>query len=319
MNIPTTVVEAGIVGHVYASILPSFLPLNFKASVLNAALLYQVEGKGPLIKAANCIFDNVAVSPGNPISFGLLIEPNFVNNAIVDTMKEAAIFMVNDTDYARNARLGYLSLTGLNGAVFDVMDEAYMQAPELYLYRPWTFDIRPSNPISKQGFEIVPLEFAITFPNTGPLHINLGQLKFSIDTGHKDILLLQSKGSVVVKNYLEGGASGISNPENGIFEIKLPWSNFNPIDFFKHLIDLIRNRDFSIDLDLVRPGFGPIPWFNKLLKEILTLKELKAFIPVLISMIGRIHFKLFGIPITHRHASDFMEQSNQMLSRWNMK
>ena len=270
--------------------------------MFNAAILYQIAGEGPLIKAADASFDNLSVSPGKPVSFGVLIEPNFENNSIVDVMKEAVLFMLNDTDYAQNARLGYIKLTGLNGAVFDLMDEAYMQAPDLYLYRPLTFDVRAVNPLTKQGVEIVPLEFVVTFPNTGPLHINLGQMKVSIDAGDQDIIVLESKGSIVVKNVLEGGAID-TNPENGVFGIKFPWSNFNPVHFIRNLIELMRKRDFSMDVDLIRPGFGPVEWLNRLTKELVSMQEVKALIPVLISMIGRIHFKLFGIPITHRGSS----------------
>lgn len=316
-NIAATVVDAGVSAPVISSVLPTFFPLNITLPKSTAAILYQIEGKGDLIRGANVTFDDLSVSPGNPISFDILVEPIFENNAIVDVMKEAVLFMFNDQDFAQHAHLGYIKMTGTNGAVFDIMDIAYMQAPDLYLYKPWSFDVRPSNPISKLGVDIIPLEFIISFPNTGPLHINLGQMKVSIDAGDDDIILLQSKGSVVVKNVLEGGATG-TNPENGIFEVKLPWSNFNPIRFFRNMIRLMRKRDFSADVDLIRPGFGPVMWFNRLVKEVLSMNEVKAFIPVIIAMIGRIHFKIFGIPITHRHeANAFMDSSNEILSRWN--
>jgi hypothetical protein len=311
-----TVVDAGVSGSVTASVLPSFFPLVMNLTKFTAAILYQIEGEGPLIRAANATFQDVTVSPGNPITFDVLIEPIFENDAMVLAMKEAVLYMFNEQDYAQHARLGYIILTGTNGATFDLMQDASFQAPELFLYRPWTFDVLPSNPISKLGVEIVPLDFVVTFPNTGPLHINLGQMKVSIDAGHEEVIILESKGSIVIKNVLEGGAFG-NNPENGVFEVKLPWSNFNPIRFFKNLMALMRKRDFSVDIDVIRPGFGRVMWFNKLIKEVLSLKEIMAFIPVLIAMIGRIHFKLFGIPITHRHgAGTFMDQSEEILNQW---
>jgi hypothetical protein len=303
------------VASVVASVLPPFFPLVFNIPKLYAAILYQIEGNGPLIRAANVTFNNMTVSPGNPINFGVFIGPNFENNAIVEVMKEAALFMFNDQDYAQNARLGHVVLTGTNGAIFDIMGNAYFQAPDLYLYKPWTFDMRPSNPISKWGLEMIPLDFIVTFPNTGPLHLNLGQMKISIDAGHEDMIVLQSKGSIVIKNVQEGGANG-KNPENGVFEVKLPWTIFNPVKFFKNLIGMLRKRDLSMDIDVIRPGFGRVLWFNRLVKEVLSLKEIKRFIPVLIAMIGRIHFKILGIPITHRHAGTFMDQSDKVLNQW---
>jgi hypothetical protein len=301
-NIPTIVNDKGIQATVFAKALP--IPLNFKAPIFNASILYQVKGVGPVYHVAWVNFDHLKVTPGQPISMECLISPDFAENGIINPLKESVLFLLGGGDYAQNARLGYMTLRGSNGAPFDIMDTSYMQAPDLYFYKPITLDIKPSNPIRRDGLELVPLKFVVTFPNTGPLHLDIGILKISVIDGDRDLVNLIAPGPIVIKNVLEGGdLPTVTNPENGDLRVILPWSDFNPIKFFKHLLEFLNPKKYGLAIDLVRPNQGPLEWIRKVVKGILDMDEIKAFIPVLFSLIGRIHWKIFGKQITHRKAA----------------
>jgi hypothetical protein len=125
-NIPAIVNNRGIIGRVYAKPLPMSFPLQFKAPEFNCSVLYQVKGQGIMNHALQALFDNVDISPGLPIymGFGLIPDPN--PNGFFESIDEAILFLLNGTDYAQNARLGWVTIRGVNGAVFDIMSEAYM-------------------------------------------------------------------------------------------------------------------------------------------------------------------------------------------------
>lgn len=313
-NIPTLVNNKGIEATVFAKELPSFLPVTFKCPVFNASILYQVKGAGPLLHAADVLFTNMEVVPKKPISMEVLIVPDFERDQIVEALKEAVPFMLNGTDYCQNARLGHMTIQGSTGAVFDIMSQGYFQAPELYFYKPISLAVRPSNPFRKAGLEIIPVEFAITFPNPGPLHLDVGDFDIAINNDGRELITVQTPGSVVIKNAMHGGNDlSIPNPDNGIFRVLLPWKNLNPLEFFKHLLGLLNPKKYSLSVDVIRPSEGPIMWIRELASKLVDKDEIKVFIPVLMSLVGRIHWKLFGIKLNHR--KDELEGSQEFLDR----
>jgi hypothetical protein len=323
VNIPTVVMNRGILADVYAKQLPDSFPLTFKSREFNCSILYQVKGEGPMLHAADAIFDRMDISPGKPITMRVLIVPDLRPNSVLESLDEAILFFLNGTDYAQNARLGYLTIYGSKGHPFDIMSEAYMQAPDLYVWKPVTLSIKPSNPVRKDGFELIPLDFALLFPNTGPLHLDIGQFKISIMNQNRELLNIGNEGPMIVKNVLEGAdRPDVLNPINGVFKAMLPWSDFNPISFFKHLLDSLNVFKYHFEVNVIRPGEGNIWWINAMAKHIVRLPEIKALIPVILGLIKRIHWKIFGISLNHRRMlpgmdEDGLDETDQLIARYN--
>ncbi|KAL2918836.1 hypothetical protein HK105_201670 [Polyrhizophydium stewartii] len=298
-DIQAAVVDGGIQTSVRADKIP--IPLLFKPDTINAKITYQLGGAGDMYTVAGVEFTNVKIQPGQDLTFDLFLRAavDDTDKGIYKPLAEDLQFLLTWADYAQHARLGYITFGRAGGTMFRPLDQGYLQAPDLYLWQPITIDITGANPFGdiSHGLELF---FApvISFPNPGPLHLNAGELVFSVnDHNGKGILEASTRGDLTVLNNLEGGNDngGAKNPLNGKIYITFPWNDINPIELFTILGDLFSGK-LSIDLALLRNG-KRIDWIDKAVKALGSSGALAGLPKLLGAILAHIKIKIFGIPI----------------------
>ena len=270
-------------------------PLKIGIKQVEANILYQLKGKGKMLHVATAFLDEFKWVPGKPMSSRSSIKPDLdPRNGAADSLREALPFLIAGKDFAKNARLGRFKITGSTGAVFDALGESYFQAPEILFWKPISVDVRLSEAPSSAG--MLPIEVSISFPNKGPLHMELGEIVIDVLSAGISMATVTNGGSLIVKNQKELSKPGSQNPENAVFRTKLKLFEMNPADIGKNIMDILNPFKYSIKMDIRNPD-GPVPWLDQMIAQIFTKNALVQFIPAGISFLSSIKYNFFGMKL----------------------
>ncbi|KAJ3268477.1 hypothetical protein HDV01_002718 [Terramyces sp. JEL0728] len=258
-NIDASIQLAGI--HAAATLPDLGLPLNFKAT-LNSIAKWDIGKKRDPTK-----FVPIGLVVGKPFTLphvDLLVEiPTVGSNqpfppqtvAVVAAMTDLMVSVATFQSFAESAVIGFVSLVGSNGAVFNILADAYLFGPSgLSLHNVIEMDLvndqythfwddvnkYPNHdPTASQGPGVSaqdnPVIAQISVINNSPLHLDVGQVVVWAGQnptvwGQPDLtnaisLYMSSIGNVVLLNKNEGGnvLSDAGMPTVGLFEGNL-WS-----------------------------------------------------------------------------------------------
>ncbi|KAJ3411177.1 hypothetical protein HDV05_002643 [Chytridiales sp. JEL 0842] len=323
-DIQAQVLGVGIQSHVVTRPLPASLPISANLGTVAAKVLWRMEGKKERqYTVVDAYFTNVKIAPNQPISFDLLLAPDMGERGVLTPLNEAIPYLVQFEDYAQHAWLGAVNLykgeAGV-GEPFSIFRNSMFRAPDLYLWQPITIKPVASNIFTREGLRFK-LEFS--FPNPGPLHLNVGSIVAGIKDrdDRTDIIRLSTPGPVVVQNVNEGanengGRDAVLNNE---FEIVIPWSDFNPFTFFGRLVDLIEPlKNYDIVIETIRPGEGPVSWVNKCLEQ-LPGNLVANLLPVVVALLSKVKIELFGFSLSASlipGLSRFLDRARQKLDQF---
>ncbi|KAI8928450.1 hypothetical protein BC831DRAFT_548409 [Entophlyctis helioformis] len=295
LDVTSKIVDSGITGSFQATAIPA--KVTFKAPRIDAKIKYVVPGATPgLFNVADVAFTELVNTPGQNIASKLdvAIDVSSVETGVFKALADDLQYLLTWSDFAQNALLGYIKLTGSNGAVFKTFEQAAFKAPDLYLWRPIRLGFVGGNPLA-EGV-VLPISVRVSFANGGPLQLDVGEVLAALTTADgKPLLEVTNFESLLIKNSNNGGnTENGSNPENNIFSIRLPLADFNPLEI-PGLIASLFTGAIQTKISLLRDD-KEIAWVSKVTAF---LAQAKAFdnIPKLLgSLLANI--KLDTLPIT---------------------
>jgi hypothetical protein len=293
VDIQAAIQEEGVVADVTMT-LPStpFLKLN---AAVQGAVTYQRDGKGDFIRVVSVPVPVIDFPRLRLIMIPYPDDPG----ATAEAISAALIPLLTFKDFASNARLGYLALTGTKGHKLSVFDQAYFAASILKLWTPLYLNLVPTWPWNPANpFElIIPVAAKLSFANNGPLHLNVGKLDVSVRAGNKEIVSIESEGDVVILNKNEGAAQ--TDPRRfknmGSFVVKIPG---NPFRIIQVLEQLLSGNGLNMQIDIKR-GNKPISVVSTISSQLMEKGALKALFPFIGMIISNLRLKVLGVGFDH--------------------
>ena len=274
-------------------------PITMRTPVAYGKLSYQIAGKGDMFYLADITFEKFVFEQNKNITFDLGVHPDLDPvHGIIHPLEEAITYILQWQDFAQHARIGYLRLVGTNGIAFRAWDEAYFQAPDLYLWKPFSIGIIGENPFKniKHGL-LLPFGMSLKFPNVGPLQLDAGKVQLLVKYQNgKNFLEAGTLKELTILNWLHGGLDGKKNPVNSDFSVNIPWRDFNPVNFFKGLIGLFEKKYDKIVISIEQDG-QQIEWVSIIADALSKGGHLDFTNKMIGACIANTKFKLFGIPI----------------------
>jgi hypothetical protein len=157
-------------------------------------------------------------------------------------------------------------------------------------------EVLPSWPVSTSGFEL-PIKFGISFPNAGPLHLDLAEILIEIEDSGKPLLKIGTPGNMVIKNVLEGGNDnqGAGNPTHGEFHVTFPFSDLNPLtilNLIKHLLS--KSGTIAMNARFIRDKLD-IKWVEDVVHQLGETGVAKTLIPFVGVALAHIKFEVIGL------------------------
>ncbi|KAJ3251593.1 hypothetical protein HK103_002237 [Boothiomyces macroporosus] len=271
------------------------LPLNLLASA-TAGVTYLKDGK-PTVQVCKVPITGVQLPIVN-----IILVPELIPDGTGEGFVLAIPPLLTWNDFSGNAQLGYTSLTGTNGKVFDSLSQAWFEAPSLYLWSPLVINVVPTWPWDPSHWNdiVVPIEVKLAFLNDGPFHLDVGHLVININDkkANRALLTLETKDNLVIINNLEGGnvQSMAGPPTMGIFRALIPFSDFNPINFITLITHLIESPTdtFGVDISLYRNG-QELPYFKPILNEIIASGALAQLVPFIGVILKHVQLAVLGV------------------------
>ncbi|KAI8916085.1 hypothetical protein EDD86DRAFT_197612 [Gorgonomyces haynaldii] len=276
-------------------------PITIKAPI-NAMVTYRIPNADGYDekKVVDVIFDNWHLDD--------VEHPRLIVHMIPDLGGDTAAAVSDDivnlltfNDYAARAYLGGLTIGSSNpdGSAFVALAFGFFRAPDLYLFNPITISVLPNWQIITKGGIELPIKIGFSFPNTGPLHLDIGSVGIDVVDGANKLLTIASPGDIIIKNNVEGGDTngGAGNPTHGELDIILPFTDLNPAVILKLLKDLLtKTSELGIKLRFERDG-KDLVWVSTVARQ-LDPNSIKKLIPFIAVILSHIKFEVLGLDIT---------------------
>jgi hypothetical protein len=275
LDIQAVIMEEGIVCHVTFSVAAPFLKV--KANIL-AAVGYQENGQGPVETLVTVPVYDIKLP-----SVSIVLQTVLENASTAKVIKMGIDKLLSFVDFASDAKLGYLVVTGSNGKKLTAFEDAWFGAGELILWSPINADVLLRNPGEPDGDGIynLPVEVSISFRNGGSLHLDVGRIVAGVKSPTGQTLLgLESKGDIVILNYLEGADVPENPPSIGTLAANIPIKDLDLQEIIKTIKALLEGDKISLDFNLIRGG-KPVSWANTIFKQILQVGLLSEIGPIL--------------------------------------
>ncbi|KAJ3325027.1 hypothetical protein HDV06_005616 [Boothiomyces sp. JEL0866] len=271
------------------------LPVNLLAST-TAGVTYLKDGK-PTVQVCKVPVTGVKLPIVN-----IILVPELIPDGTGEGFVLAIPPLLTWNDFSGNAQLGYTSLTGTNGKVFDSLSQAWFEAPSLYFWSPLVINVVPTWPWDSSHWNdiVIPIEVKLAFLNDGPFHLDVGHLVININDkkANRALLTLETKDNLVIINNLEGGNmnSMAGPPTMGIFRALIPFSDFNPVNFITLITHLIESPTdtFGVDISLYRNG-QELPYFKPILNEVLASGALAQLVPFIGVILKHVQLAVLGV------------------------
>ncbi|KAJ3014448.1 hypothetical protein HKX48_005132 [Thoreauomyces humboldtii] len=301
-DIHGTVVPEGVFVTATAKPLPPLAPFRSRPG---ASAMASVIFKGQ--NAVDLIFTKVALTPGQPIQFELMVKT--VEPAIFAAADVILPQLLEWVSFTQGVQLGSLALTlgdptspSIN---FQALNQALLQPPDLYMFEPIFVKPELVNPLT-QGLG---LDIHLGMPNMGCLHVDLGILGVRItDRGTTEIGKASTPDGLVLKNVAEGGGDPRVNDFRLAVRLDL---DFNPIKVWDSIVDLLHGgANYQLDFFATTTGGTAVPWLTNVLAHV--PDYLKGnLLPIIVGLLDHIKIKLgpFTItppPIFHELAEDIL-------------
>ncbi|KAJ3274151.1 hypothetical protein HDV01_003434 [Terramyces sp. JEL0728] len=272
------------------------LPLNMLASATAGVSYIDKNGK-PSIQVCKVPITGIKLPIVN-----IILVPELIPDGTGQAFVQALPPLLTWNDFSGNAQLGYTSLTGSNGKVFDSLSQAWFEAPSLYLWSPLVINVVPTWPWDPSHWNdiVIPIEVKLAFLNNGPFHLDVGHLVININDkiANRALLTLETKDNLVIINNLEGGdrQSVAGPPTMGIFRALIPFADFNPINFINLITHLIQSptNTFGVDISLYRNG-QELPYFKPILNEIMASGVLAQLVPFIGVILKHVQLAVLGV------------------------
>jgi hypothetical protein len=224
-----------------------------------AGLSYNVNGEK--VKALNVEIKKIEM----PLA-QLKLTPIEENDAIVKALGVAMVKLLGFQDFASDAQIGYATLIGSkNGIRFERLSNVYFDATNISMFTPLVLNAVPSWHWKPLYHGELRVKSDLSFPNYGPLHLNLGSLDIVVQIGTKNSVFVKSDGEFTVLNKHEGAAVDKDYLSMGKFDISVPVKGLTPIALLKPIASLIVGREMKIDLAIKRDG-QELVWVTRIFK-----------------------------------------------------
>ncbi|KAJ2996978.1 hypothetical protein HDV02_006000 [Globomyces sp. JEL0801] len=271
---------------------PSF-KTNIMLSAMKLQVAYQLQGEGDYYQAIDLVIDPIKLP-----YMSLMATPNIAPNGFARPLGEVLTKIFTFEDFAKNSRIGFITLVGSKGDQMSLFDKAVINSPPVVFPAPLEIDVLTNWPFSKDGLEL-PVKFAVSLANTSPIHLDVGQLVIALEEPSGDSLLtIRSEKNIVIRNINEGGGvnSNAGPPSIGVFDVVIPWSDFNPVKLAQLSIRLIKGEKVKLGIHLKRNKVD-LPWVKPVMDQLVAEGFVKQLIPLIGVILANLKFKLFGIDI----------------------
>lgn len=246
----------------------------------------------------------------------ILLIPDITQAGLGPAIKDDIVNLLTWDDFAKYAWIGYISIVGSNGKEFNPLSNCVIKAPPLYVWQPITFNVLPSWPVSGKGFEL-PIKVGLSFPNPGPLHLDMGEISIQVRDGDKTLLKVGTPGSMIVKNVLEGGNDnrGAGNPTHGEFHVTFPFGDIIPTRILNLIKDLLTkgdNDNIHLELLFFRDGEN-VKWLEHLVSDIVQSGAIKKVIPFIGVVLGHIKLEVLDLDASQ---TKFYKEIVKLIEKW---
>lgn len=297
MDMQAKVMFNGVV--VQTSMKPFGLPITVLAKQLMAKVTYRIDGKGEELMVINTVLDQFHLDDvKDPHLNIILLVDHIPAESLITSLVDVSALLLTGKDFSSNALLGYLKIVGSNDIVFIGLSESRFQAPDLYLWSPITANVLPNWPVSSEGIELM-IKAGISFPNSGPLHVDAGRVEIDVTDRNKPIARISSEGDLIIRNSLEGGAAdgGAGNPTHGAFHVIIPLRDMNPFVWFGIIQDLMNKPDeMTTKVRIIRDG-KDVLWLENVILGLSRGGAMKKVLPVIGVVLGHLKVKVFSLNI----------------------
>jgi hypothetical protein len=227
---------------------------------------------------------------------GVKIIPQLTDDA-AKGMVDVAKYLLEGKNFGQNARLGWVRLIGSKGAQFTILDQAYFQAPELYMFSP--VDVVASEVKKTDKSSEFPMDFKISLENRTPLQIELGKIRIAVKSGNNTVLDIQNKGGpVTLLNARQVKAlKATSNPANATFRASVELFNMDYQLILQDVMQFLNPFKYKIDFAILDRDNQRLKWLDTLSQKLMTPENLLALAPSVLVFAQTLRIKLYGLTL----------------------
>ncbi|TPX56936.1 hypothetical protein PhCBS80983_g04198 [Powellomyces hirtus] len=299
------------------------LPLNIKMGMIGAKVKYAINGAQYAVSDIEVPAKSVKFGP-TMIDLDLAILPDI----------NPATGIIEPLSFSNLANMGYVTIQGSNGAVFNSLDQLAMLCPDLTFWEPLHIDLPvPVAPIQEDGLALLPLGVELWFPNQWNFGLQVGQIVIQLKNGDRDLLRVATNGAAYILNKNQGGTQ--KGTRNFILAVLFPMdfkeilrSILNPIGalkrFFQHLKDLFNPKAYRAHITVQDANNQEVAWFTSCMDIIFTQRFAENSLgPILGAVLTKSIVHVFGaiikIPFLNLEKIPFIKElvdgSNDVLAR----
>ncbi|KAJ3172657.1 hypothetical protein HDU88_005987 [Geranomyces variabilis] len=284
-DIHASIAQVGFPAHVKVLAAAPF-PIDLKLGMIHAKVTYILNGAQYTVSGVEVPAQSIKFTP-TTTEVDLTIIPD-MNEAtgVIEPLYEALERLLTWTSYSHNARLGFATIEGASGIVFDSFDMLSMPAPDLTFWQPLNIDLPvPISPFQHEGLALLPLGIEAYFPNPYNFALDLGEVVIELQHNNVDLLRVATNGPAFILNKNNGGT--VHGTKNLILGALLPISLdsvlhdiLHPIEtikaFFAQLATLFVPSSYSVVLGVRDANGQPIQWLADALHILVTKRFLFA-------------------------------------------
>ena len=294
-DIQSILMDQGIYGETRLSVAQK--NINMKAKV-EASATYQKDGKGVESKLVGL----EVVSIGQPTK--LVMKPDLSSKGTASALGMMLEKLLEWKDFGSFAKFGYIKMTGSNGHQLTVFENVAIPACPISMWDPIHADVLLIDPTARvakpSGIEgnstsvnkaesfMIPIDAFISFRNSGPLHMDLGELLLEVKLDGQTLVRSKSFKNIAIKNKNEGADTPEPFLGQARFYTEIAANDLSLEAIKETVHKLVENKDkIEVNFQLKRDGV-PIGYAGEIFHQLLESPDLGGLGPLLGGVIAHV-------------------------------